>query len=131
MVNPLDTKLSLDLKLQINNLTKEIESYEGVTKFQKILYGITYYLGWSSNTSNDDGDDPEQQVKKKVKIDMSELEEKKRALNNKQLYLNSLMKENAKTSSKKFQWLPSDFQVSNDGKVTFLSYINNLDPRMN
>ncbi|KAJ3095715.1 hypothetical protein HDU96_001068, partial [Phlyctochytrium bullatum] len=30
--------------------------------------------------------------------------------------------------SKSFQWLPSEFQVADDGKVTIRSYINNLHP---
>jgi hypothetical protein len=30
--------------------------------------------------------------------------------------------------SQKFQWLPSDIEVSKEGKVKFLSYINNLHP---
>ncbi|KAJ3113641.1 hypothetical protein HDU96_003110, partial [Phlyctochytrium bullatum] len=31
--------------------------------------------------------------------------------------------------SPSFQWLPSDFEVADDGKVTIRSYINNLHPR--
>lgn len=31
--------------------------------------------------------------------------------------------------SKRFQWLPSDVEVSRDGMVKFLSYINNLHPK--
>eukprot|EP01080_Neovahlkampfia_damariscottae_P008200 gene8200-28_t len=30
--------------------------------------------------------------------------------------------------SEEFQWLPADVDVSNDGKIKFLSYINNLHP---
>ncbi|KAJ3118836.1 hypothetical protein HDU96_007578 [Phlyctochytrium bullatum] len=31
--------------------------------------------------------------------------------------------------SKAFQWLPSEFEVAEDGKITIRSYINNLHPR--
>ena len=34
-----------------------------------------------------------------------------------------------KMSSETYQWLPSEVQVDNHGKCTFLSYINNLHPR--
>lgn len=42
-------------------------------------------------------------------------------------YLNQLIDNN----SNKFQWLPSEFEISREGKVKILSYINNLYPKTN
>eukprot|EP01080_Neovahlkampfia_damariscottae_P005536 gene5536-9358_t len=41
---------------------------------------------------------------------------------------NEIIFEKSEFSSKDYQWLPSDIEITKEGKVNFLSYINNLHP---
>eukprot|EP00026_Physarum_polycephalum_P004253 Phypoly_transcript_04270.p1 GENE.Phypoly_transcript_04270~~Phypoly_transcript_04270.p1 ORF type:complete len:739 (+),score=165.83 Phypoly_transcript_04270:244-2217(+) len=78
--------------------------------------------------ANKTNDDVESQPTKKPKIDQAEITKMRRNLMDMQRKI-ALLANRRREASAKYQWLPTDFQVSKDGKVSFLSYINNLDPR--
>lgn len=44
------------------------------------------------------------------------------------IYEQKVPQEQKQITSNKYQWLPAEFGVDKSGKVSVLSYINNLDP---
>lgn len=108
------TSIMESLGKEVAQLTKELE--------EEIAGSPLYAKLFGKNA------DPAKIGTGEPKISKSEAASKVENLRDKKRKLATETATRKSTTSAKFQWLPTDYQINENGKVSTLSYINNLDP---